>query len=171
MFKGTYSLRNRLLMIDPSYLKALKFLMNRLESSNIIWAITGSLSMALQGIPVKPNDIDIQTDEKGVYEIQKLLKNHIIKPVIFSGDKSIKSHFGSLSVFNITVEIMGGVQKLLSNGSWEPPVNIEPHRQFIKLEGMNIPVLSLKYEESAYRKLGRIEKADLLKEFLENKKD
>ena len=42
--------------------------MNRLESSNIIRAIAGSLSMALQRIPTTPNDIE--TDEQGVCEIQ-----------------------------------------------------------------------------------------------------
>jgi hypothetical protein len=66
---------------------------------------------------------------------------------------------------------MGGVQKLLPNGSWEPPIDIQPHRKFIKLKGMTIPVLSLKYEESAYRKLGRIKRADLLKRFLENEEN
>ncbi|UCG03133.1 MAG: hypothetical protein JSW11_03915 [Candidatus Heimdallarchaeota archaeon] len=157
-------------MIDPIYLKALKSLIYRLESSNIIWGVTGSLSMALQGVPVVPNDIDIQTDEKGAYEIQKLFKDHIIKPINFSGNSMIKSHFGSIRVCDILIEIMGGVQKLLPNGSWEPAVDIQPHRQFIKLKGMHIPVLSLKYEESAYRKLGRIERADLLKKYLENKK-
>jgi hypothetical protein len=157
-------------MIDQSYLKTLKFLVNRLESSNIMWAVTGSLSMALQGVPVVPNDIDIQTDEKGAYVIQKLFNEHVVKPVTFSGEKTIKSHFGSIKLFDILIEIMGGVQKLLPNGLWEPPVDIQPHCRFIKLEGMNIPVLSLEYEESAYRKLGRIKKADLLKQYLENKK-
>jgi hypothetical protein len=155
-------------MIDPSHLEVLKFVMKRLESKNITWAITGSLSMALQGVPVIPNDIDIQTDEIGAYEIQKLFKDHVTKPVTFCGDSSIKSHFGSITIFNVQVEIMGGVQKLLPNGTWEPPVDIQPHRQFIKLKEMEIPVLSLEYEESAYRKLGRIERANLLKKYLEN---
>ncbi|MFX1282561.1 MAG: nucleotidyltransferase domain-containing protein [Promethearchaeota archaeon] len=138
-----------------------------MKSSNITWAVTGSLSMALQGIPVVPHDIDIQTDEKGAYSIQKLFKKYIKKPVTFCGDKTIKSHFGSIKLFDIVLEIMGGVQKQLVNGSWEPPVDIQPHRRFIKLKGMNLPVLSLEYEEQAYRKLGRIERADLLKKYLE----
>jgi hypothetical protein len=75
--------------------------MDRLESKNIIWAITGSLSMSLQGVPVIPNDIDIQTDEKGAYEIQELFKDYITKPVTFCGDTSIKSHFGSITIFDV----------------------------------------------------------------------
>ncbi|MFW9905249.1 MAG: nucleotidyltransferase domain-containing protein [Candidatus Thorarchaeota archaeon] len=161
-------LRNRLLMIDPSHIKVLKFIIDHLESKNITWAITGSLSMALQGVPVIPNDIDIQTDEIGAYEIEKLFKDYVTRPITFYGDPSIKSHFGSITIFGIQVEIMGGVQKLLPNGTWEPPIDIQPHRQLIKLKGMDIPVLSLKYEESAYRKLGRIKRADFLKRYLEN---
>jgi len=32
-----------------------------------------------------------------------------------------------------------------------------------------VPVLSLKYEETAYRKLGRTEKADAIKKWLTNR--
>ncbi|MBA7706967.1 hypothetical protein ES703_115828 [subsurface metagenome] len=37
---------------------------------------------------------------------------------------------------------------------------------FSEAEGMRLPVLSLSYEEQAYRKLGRTEKADKIKEWL-----
>jgi hypothetical protein len=78
--------------------------MKRLESKNIIWAVTGSLRMAFKGVPVIPNDIDIQTDEIGAYKIQKLFKDHVTKPVTFCGDDSIKLHFGSLVIFGVQVE-------------------------------------------------------------------
>ena len=51
------------------------------------------------------------------------------------------------------------------------PVDVESNRSWVKLNGYNIPVLTLFYELEAYRKLGRFEKAALLEEFLTQKKD
>ena len=47
------------------HFKVLEKIMNRLEDKPIIWVLTGSLGMALQGVPVQVHDIDIQTDKEG----------------------------------------------------------------------------------------------------------
>jgi len=39
-------------------------LYERLGDSDVNWAVTGSLGFALQGVPVEPHHIDIQTDGK-----------------------------------------------------------------------------------------------------------
>jgi hypothetical protein len=64
----------------------------------------------------------------------------------------------------ITVELMGDLQKRLEDGSWEDPVDLDRQKRFVALEDMDIPVLSLEYEAQAYRKLGRIERAQMLQE-------
>lgn len=133
---------------------------------NITWTITGSLGFALHGMDVGINDIDLQTDEDGVYRIEDAFRSNVIRKVAFSEAEGIRSHFGELIVHEVTVEIMGALQKKLSSGEWEPPVDVEKHREFIDFEGMRLPVLSLSYEEQAYRKLGRTEKADRIKEWL-----
>ena len=67
----------------------------------------------------------------------------------------------------ITVEIMGNLQKRFTNGEWGAPVDVERYKQVIRVNGLNIPVLSLEYEYQAYMQLGRRERAQLLKEVLE----
>jgi len=57
-------------MLDIAYLKVLRKVNERLNNTSVNWAITGSLDFALQGVPVEPNDIDIQTDKRGAYEIE-----------------------------------------------------------------------------------------------------
>ncbi|MBA3035402.1 MAG: hypothetical protein FP814_02810 [Desulfobacterium sp.] len=153
-------------MITDEYKRAIITINERLKDSDISWAITGSLGFALHGIDLKINDIDLQTNEAGAYQIQEAFNASIIKKVIFSESGNIRSHFGALKVDGVKVEIMGALQKKLPNGEWEPPVDIENHRGYIIYEGMNLPVLSLSYEEKAYRKLGRIEKADKIKKWL-----
>jgi hypothetical protein len=154
-------------MLNPTYLKVLRKLYTRLVETDINWVITGSLGFALQGAPVEPNDIDLQSDKAGAYQIERCFTEFVVKPVSFSVSEKIRSHFGSLKVHGIKVEIMGDIQKRLTDETWEEPVNLETYKRTVKVEEMQIPVLSLEYEYTAYLKLGRIEKAEVLRQWLE----
>jgi hypothetical protein len=123
--------------------------------------------MALQGMDFEVHDIDIQTDQSGAYEIEGLFSKHVVKAVYYKVSDRIRSHFGVLEIDGIRVEIMGDIQKLLHNHTWEEPINIERFRHWISFEGMNIPVMSLEYEHQAYRRMGRFEKAEKIKKWLE----
>ena len=155
-------------MIPQTHLKVLYKLYERLKDSNVNWIVTGSLGFVLQGVPVEPHDIDIQTDKEGAYEIERLFSEFVVEPVRFKESERIRSHFGALMIDGIKVEIMGDIQKKV-NDEWEPPVDITKYKRFVQIEGMEIPVLSLEYEYQAYLKLGRIEKAKMLKKFLEER--
>jgi hypothetical protein len=50
------------------------------------WAINGSTSLVLQGIDLKPNDIDILTDRDCAYEIQEIFNDFMLEPVIHSSN-------------------------------------------------------------------------------------
>ena len=153
-------------MINPIYLNVLRKIYIRLCNTNINWVITGSLGFALQGVPVEPHDIDVQTNKTGAYEIERLFSKFVDRKVAFSSTHVIRSHFGVLMIDGIKVEIMGDIQKRLDNGTWESPVDLKQHRKIVEIEGMQVPVLSLAYEYQAYMKLGRIDKAKMLKKYL-----
>jgi hypothetical protein len=130
------------------------------------WVVTGSLGFALQGVPVEPDDIDLQTNEVGAYEIERLFSEFVVKPVTFSAAERIRSHFGTLLIDGIQVEIMGDIQKRCEDGSWEEPVDLEHHKRVVMCAGMRVPVLSLEYEYHAYLMLGRTEQARKLRQWL-----
>ena len=161
-------------MIDDSYLDVLRQLVHRLGDDSpedagrppVNWALTGSLSMALQGVPIEPHDIDVQTDAAGAYESERRFAAAVICPVAFSSAENIRSHFGALRINGLTVEIMGDIEKRLPDGSWEGPVDLARHRHVVSVAGMRVPVLSLVYEREAYLKLGRVERAALLARWL-----
>ena len=153
-------------MLNPDYLKVLRKINTRLNNTSVNWAVTGSLGFALQGVPVEPNDIDIQTDKRGAYEIERRFSEFMTKRVTFSSTERIRSHFGELMIDGIKVEIMGDIQKRLEDGSWENPVDLEHHKQVVEVEGMQVPVVSLEYEYQAYLKLGKIDKAEMLRNWL-----
>jgi len=156
-------------MIPQIHLQVLRKLYERLKDSNVNWVVTGSLGFVLQGVPVEPHDIDIQTDKEGAYEIERFFSEFVVEPVRFKESERIRSHFGALMIEGVKVEIMGDIQKKV-NDEWEPPVDINRYKRFVQIEGMEIPVLDLEYEYQAYLKLGRVEKAKMLKKFLEKRR-
>ena len=153
-------------MLNPSYLNVLRKIYARMMNTNVNWVVTGSFSFALQGIALEPHDIDLQTDEAGAYEIERRFSEFVTRKVVLSCSEKIRSHFGALLIDGIKVEIMGDISKRLENGTWEEPINLDRYKRSIVVEGMQIPVLSLEHEYQAYLKLGRIEKAEVLKQAL-----
>lgn len=175
--------------------RALSRIIQTLQGRDIIWALTGSASFALQGVPVEVHDIDIQTDAAGAYAIQALFADKIIRPVAFLESPNIRSHLGAVEVEGVVVEIMGAIQKRirrinedrtqdeknavpdqpghscsqLPTPEWEPPVDVGALRIFARWEGYAVPVLPLEYEFGAYVRLGRFERAQLLRAFLREK--
>ena len=104
--------------------------------------------------------------KRGAYEIERHFSEFMTKRVTFSSTERIRSYFGELMIDGIKVEIMGDIQKRLEDGSWENPVDLEHHKRVVEVEGMQIPVLSLEYEYQAYLKLGKIDKAEMLRNWL-----
>ena len=155
-------------MIDPIYFNVLRQIYARLSNTDVNWVVTGSLGFALQGVPVQPNDIDIQTDKAGAYEIESLFSDVVVRKVKFSSTERIKSHFGALQIDGIEVEIMGDIQKRGADGVWEEVVDPAHYRQTVEIDGMIIPVLSLEYEYQAYLKFGRVEQAKILRRWLDS---
>ena len=156
-------------MIDPKYRTVLECIFPLLsEEPPLPWVITGSLGFALQGLEVEVQDVDIQTDRAGAYEVERRLSSHVVRPVAWSESGRIRSHFGALEIGGVKVEIMGDLQKRMMDGRWEEPVDVIRNRRWVMWQGLRLPVLSLEYEYQAYRILGRAEKAETLKKWLEN---
>lgn len=116
-----WSRREEAKMVGERHLLVLNQLYQRLKNTDIIWAVTGSTSFALQGLPVVPNDIDLQTNKSGAYEIEKIFINNIKKRVEFCSTEKIRSHFGVLVIEGLKVEIMGDIEKYV-DGKWEEPL-------------------------------------------------
>ncbi|GGD62350.1 nucleotidyltransferase domain-containing protein [Paenibacillus nasutitermitis] len=152
-------------MIKPNFIEILKLLEGKLSKAKINWALTGSTSFALQRLQYEPNDIDIQTDQKGAYEIQSLFKEHVKREVSFSTKNNIRSYFGELNIDGVSVEIIGDIQKF-DGTEWERTPNLHEIKHYINAFNLELPVLTLEYEVEAYRRIGRVEKAEALARFI-----
>ena len=145
--------------LDAAQQAALRLIHARLQPHPLVWAITGSLGLALQGMPLDVHDIDLQTDAQGAYAIQRLLADFVVEPVREVVSERIRSHLGRLRIHGVAVEVMGGVQKRRPGQAWGPPTAVARHRRWVAWEGRRLPVLDLAYEEAAYAQLGRLGKA------------
>jgi hypothetical protein len=153
-------------MLPNPYIATLRLIAERIGDSPYDWVITGSVGMALQGMPVEVHDIDLQTDAAGAYEIERRLAEYVITPVRYVESPRIRSHLGSLEIRGLTVEVMGALQKRIDD-AWEPPVDVGRHRRWVTVADLHLPVLSLAYEYQAYLALGRLKKAAAIQAWLE----
>jgi len=94
-------------MISKAHRKALRTIHGRLKDLDSPRAIAGSLGLALQGLDVSVNDIDLQTDQEGAYKIQKAFRDAIVRNLTFSEADITRSYVGELKVHGVKVEIMG----------------------------------------------------------------
>jgi hypothetical protein len=155
--------------IPSELLAVLRLICDRLTHVDARWALTGSLGMALQGVRLEIHDIDLQTDADGARRIEASLREFVVSPVRFAVGSSIRSWYGTFRIASTTVELMGDVEKLLSGGTWERPPDLKSIIRVVQVADLHVPVLDLDYEEQAYRKLGRVERADLLRRWLRDR--
>ncbi len=153
-------------MLPTSHRQVLELLLTRLAAQGILWTLTGSTSFALQGMPLTPNDIDVQTDRYGVYVIADLFEADIIRPPFLYTTSWARSYFLVLAIEGVAVEVMGDMQHANDVGGYDDPPDLTAHRRFVDLGGMAIPVLAFEYEIDAYRRMGRESRAQQLSDWL-----
>lgn len=152
--------------IPTPIVNALELVVHRLSGIRHIWALTGSLGLRLQDLPIEVHDIDLQTTHAGAYAIERCFKDAVIRLVSLSKGERIRSHFGSLSIGEVRVEIMGDLQKKLPHGGWSAAPNLSSLLRSVSWRGCTVPVLDLAYELEAYRLLGREDTARLIEAWL-----
>ncbi|MEW6180344.1 MAG: hypothetical protein AB1522_10495 [Chloroflexota bacterium] len=158
-------------MLPKEFETALHLILERLNGLPEAWALTGSAGMVIQGMPLEIHDIDLQTSPLGAVQIQQRLEAWMTVPVRQVDSPNMRSLLGKAVVQGVEVEIIGGLQKRLENGEWEEPVNVAAHRRWVKWQGWNVPVLELEYEVKAYRRMGRLEKAEKIRRWLDSSRN
>jgi hypothetical protein len=146
----------------------LRLIANQLRGTPITWAVTGSCSLALQGVPVAVHDIDLRTTAKDAYALEAMFRAYQKRPVSFASTGTVQSHFGALEINGIQVEIIGDMQHRLPDGSWEPIVDMNGFKVWVVVEEIDLLVMSLPFLYQAYQLLGRADKVALLKTWLEH---
>lgn len=154
-----------------TFLEALQIISGRLMDAPFTWAITGSFGLALQGMPLAPRDIDLQSDQAGAYAIEKLLAEYVEQPVALREGEFTRSYIGVMRVAGVQVKIMGDVSRRGTGGQWQAPPVLAGITRCVMLAGMDLPVLELAYEYQAYLAMGRTERAEEIWRWLERRRE
>jgi hypothetical protein len=149
--------------LPEQHTRVLSLLVERIPPTEYSWALTGSAGLRLQGVDIPVNDLDLQTDGKTIFRLEKQLAEFIRTAVHFWKTEHTLSYHGQAEINGLQVEFLGDMRHRRPDGAWEPPLNIESVLAWIEWRHLQIPVLSLEHEALAYEKMGRIQKAELIR--------
>jgi hypothetical protein len=151
-----------LLDLPETHVYALEVLFKRVPPLEYPWALTGSASLCLQGVDVPVHDLDIQTDEKTVYAIEKLLAEFMKTPVHLWESTGMRSLDGKANIEGVEIELLANIAHRQPDGIWRT-YNDFARLIWVEWHGLNIPVFPLEDELAAYQAMGRFEKAALIR--------
>ena len=139
------------------------FLFQKIPPAEHLWALTGSTGLRLQGVDTSVHDLDLQTNMKTVFLMEERLAEFMKVPVHLWETEHTLSYHGQAEIFGLQVELFGDICHRLPDGSWSAPPDIDSILVWLKWRDLNIPVLSLEHEVFAYEKMGRVQKAELIR--------
>lgn len=151
--------------IPQPILDVLRMIDHHLQGTPFTWAITGSCSLALQGVPVAVHDIDLRTTALDAYNLEAVFHAYQKRPVTFARTDTVRSHFGAFQVYGIQVEIIGDMQHRLADGTWELPFDMNRFKVWVEIDELRLPVMSLPFLYNAYQLPGRTDKVTILQEW------
>lgn len=154
---------NSILDLPEQHAQVLLLLIEKIPPAELPWALTGSAGLRLQGVDISVNDLDLQTDALTIYVLEKKLAEFIKTPVhVWESDHTL-SHHGQAEIHGLQVEFLGDMRHRSPAGIWEPAVDIASARLWVNWRELQVPILSLKHEALAYEKMGRTQKAELIR--------
>lgn len=137
-------------MIPQNFLNAVKIVSGEFRKNGINWVLVGSSSLALQGVDIVPNDIDVLTSKEDALKCNSILKEFLVKPVEWSKTERYDSYFGEFRIEGVKVEIMGGL-KVKKGDDWIDLIHrLEKPRQILNGK-MQIPVSPLEDQLESYK--------------------
>ena len=156
--------------ISSNIISALKIIVQELESQDIKWAISTSCALALQGIKIKPSDIDIITDNAGAIEISNILKKYETESLKHVPSQKFDSTMNKSLINNCDVDVVGDFKiKSDVDNKWHNMTYMLESLEIVEVEQTKIPVLSLLQSMEMYKLMGRgkdLVKVEIIKKHL-----
>lgn len=149
--------------LPEQHAQVLAFLIEKIHPFDFVWVLTGSAGLRLQGVDISVNDLDVQTDAQTIYVLEQKLAEYMKVSVHVWESAHTLSHHGQAEINGLQVELLGDMRHRSSAGIWEPARDITSFREWVNWRELQVPVISLKHEALAYEKMGRTQKAELIR--------
>ena len=138
----------------------IKEIAEKLNKSQIKWALAGSANLNLQGIEITPIDIDIIVDYKDLERIAEIFKKYDPSDPVFIKNK--EGEHIDFEINGVKVEVCGDY----NNGTYRKIREKDDATKIINLEGIPIVVFTLGSLIKAYEQTNRGDKIELIKQFI-----
>jgi hypothetical protein len=148
--------------LSESHTRALKALLERVPPDELLWVLTGSAGLRLQGVDILVHDLDIQTDQKTVYLIEQRLADCMKTAVHLWESPGMRSLDGKAEIEGIEIELLANMAHKMPDGSWCIFTDFS-QIVWVEMQGLRIPTFPLEDELEAYEAMGRTEKAALIR--------
>jgi hypothetical protein len=149
--------------LPEGHAKVLSLLLKKVPPAENLWLLTGSAGLRLQGVDLSVNDLDLQTDAKNVFRLEKALAEFVKVPVHRWETEHTLSYHGQAEIDRLQVELLGDIRHRQLDGSWSTALDLESVLVWLEWRHHKIPVLSLACEAVAYEKMGRLQKAEQIR--------
>ncbi|MBN2388153.1 MAG: hypothetical protein JXB85_14140 [Anaerolineales bacterium] len=149
--------------LSEEHARALAWLLDNVPPAELLWALTGSAGLRLQGVDLQVHDLDIQTDQQTVYAIEQRLGSKVHTPVRLWESPGMRSLDGKARVAGIEIELLANLVHRLPDGSWSSLTDFS-RLVWLDWHGRSLAVFPLENEAEAYEAMGRAEKAALIRQ-------
>lgn len=142
--------------------KILELISKKLKGIN--YAFIGSVNLYIQGVKVKPRDVDILTTSEEIKKIDQILKEFRTKEIYFDKTEGRNSYRSFYQIKGIEIEVLGNVDNFIRD-----PKSLD-RKIFVKFNQAQLPCILLEDESGTYKKMGRLDKVAMIEETLDSKR-
>ena len=158
------------LELPDAHVQALKSLLELIPPEKFGWVLTGSASLRLQGVDVPVHDLDIECPARDIRNIEKALSEYITIPLHVWESAHIRSLDGKAQLGGVEIELISELQVLKPDNNWKSLIEFD-QKIWLAWHGFQVPLLPLAAEAVAYKEMGREEKAHLILEAIQRRKN
>lgn len=133
--------------------RLLEIILNSLSNADFAWRVDGSANLAIQGIELPVNDLDITTDEEGIMLFKEALGKYIVDD-FFNKQKNCKSLVCDINGFRVEIN------------SFNDQRSMTDKNKTVLWKGLFVPILPLEYARIFYQQINRPEKVKIINSFL-----
>ena len=134
------------------------------------WAVGGSASLALHGLPVDPRDLDLLADHVAAAELVDRLRGAVVSDEVRWDRGDVRAARRALAVVHgVEVEILEGVEAVGPTGDVVVATPDLDHVDRIIVNGRQIPVLPLSTMQVLLDATGNPERAAMVAKVLDER--
>lgn len=142
--------------VKPRWRAVLCRIGRRLSEVEMAWKVVGGASVALHGVDVPVNDVDIETTAEHACRFEELFADRVVDRVALRESAVYRSHFGRFDFDGVMVEVMGDLHRR-DGEAWVPTAT--KTEITVDLDGVPVCISWLEEETLAYIRRGRLDRA------------